>query len=780
MPAPILFVLPVFTGSVVAQETIPPARVAEVAAMLPAQPMGVGKPATDRATWDALAQLDAFKAYIPRAERLLAEPIPEQPDDLYLDFTRTGNRDRWQRVAGQRRGRVTDLTFAECVENQGRFIPALEAIVAALCAERTWVMPAHDGSLANFEGKTTDIDLASSALAWNLATADYLLGDELSAATRELIRENVRRRALDPYLAMVRGERSPNWWMLATNNWNAVCLAGVTGAALAQAESPDERALFVAAAEHYSLNFLKGFTSDGYCSEGLGYWNYGFGHYVLLAETICQATGGAVDLFAREEVKASAAFGARIEVINGVNPAFADCGIGAKPDHDIMWFVNRRYQLGLSGYDAQPTGGGSLFEAMLYSLPNSASVLEVPPPNPEGAGIRSWFDQAGILIGRPGGAESCRMGVALKGGHNAEHHNHNDVGSYVVVVGSQAPLLDPGSERYTARTFSAKRYESNVLNSFGHPVPVVAGKLQRTGREAQAKVLETDFTDAADALKLDLKSAYDVPELQTLERTFVYSREGQGSLTVTDRVVYAAAQTFGTALITCGSFRQVGPGELNVYDGDEAVRVRIEATGEYEIKAEEIHEDTSRVPTRIGLNLTEPVSKATVTVTITLLDLAAEAGTLVPNGGFEHATFKWAIRDKMSTVSNEQAHSGEYSLKIVDTEKEGGSSVDSAGVPVDEPGTYELRGWVYPVSGDGVGLYVRYLDADGKQLNETDERGWISGVGSVGGDSKQWQPFSFPFDAPEGTRYLQVWLHSANAAQVEAYLDDLDIVKVEG
>jgi hypothetical protein len=780
MPPNLLFVLPVLASGVAAQETIPPARVAEIAAMLPAKPVGVGKPITNRATWDGLAQQDGFKSYVSRAESYLKEPIPEQPDDLYLDFSRTGNRDRWQRVSGQRRGRVTTLTLAECVENQGRFIPAFEDIVAALCGERTWVMPAHDGNLANFEGKTIDIDLASSALAWDLATADYLLGDKLSAATRELIRDNVRRRVLDPYLAMVRGERKVNWWMLTTNNWNAVCLAGVTGAALEQAESPEERALFVAAAEQYSLNFLKGFTPDGYCSEGLGYWNYGFGHYVLLAEAICQATNGGVDLFAREQVKAPAAFGARIEIINGVYPAFADCSINARPSSGIMWFVNRRYQLGLSGYDKQPMGGGSLFEAMLYSLPNSASALPAPPPDPVGIGARTWFEQAGILISRPGPSATCRMGVALKGGHNAEHHNHNDVGSYVVVVGERAPLLDPGSERYTARTFSSKRYESNVLNSFGHAVPVVAGKLQRTGREAQAKVLQAEFTDAADTLKLDISSAYDVPDLQTLERTFVYSREGQGSLTVTDHVVYAQPEAFGTALITCGSFRQVAPGELNVYDFDEAIRVRIEASGEYEIKSEEIHEDTSRVPTRIGLNLKEPVSEATVTATITPLDLTAESGSLVPNGSFEHGAFKWQIGDKMSTISDEQAHTGSYSLKIVDTEKEAGSNVNSVRIPVDGAGKFELRGWVYPVSGDGVGLYIKYWSADGTQLNETDERGWISAIGGVGGDTKQWKPFSFPFEAPEGTKYLQIWIHSANAAQVEAYLDDLDIVKTKG
>ena len=49
------------------------------------------------------------------------------------------------------------------------------------------------------------------------------------------------------------------------------------------------------------MNFLKGFTPDGYCGEGTGYWNYGFGHYVFLAEEIRLATGGQIDLLARKE-----------------------------------------------------------------------------------------------------------------------------------------------------------------------------------------------------------------------------------------------------------------------------------------------------------------------------------------------------------------------------------------------------------------------------------------------------------------------------------------------
>jgi hypothetical protein len=596
-------------------------RIQEVAAMLPEEPTGLGRPITDRKAWGKLASREAFKKVIPRAERFLKEPMPEMTDEVFLDCSRTGNRTRGQKVMSRRRSRVGAFTLAECLENRGRFVKALEETVASLCAERTWVYPAHDKSLKNFKKKVIDIDLASSRLGWNLATARYLLGDALSVETRKLIRDHVRKRSLDPFADMVTGKRKPNWWLKTTNNWNAVCLAGVTGSALALAESREERAMFVAAAEKYSRNFLKGFAADGYCSEGLGYWNYGFGRYIYLAETVHQATGGRVDFIKREAARKPAMFPVGIGIINDVYPAFADCKVTIRPKARAMWYVSRRLGLGLREWEERDvvTSGGSLFEVMLYAFPNSASKAKPAGEAASGPGPRSWFDKAGILVCRPGPKSSCRMGAALKGGHNAEHHNHNDVGSYVVVVGSQPVLLDPGSEVYTSRTFSGRRYESKVLNSYGHPVPVVAGKLQRTGGAAKARVLRTDFTDERDTLVLDVSSAYDVPALSKLTRTFTFSRKDAGSLGVRDEVVFKKPQTFGTALVTLGKWEKLGDTSLVVRDGDGAVRVTVDTGGApFEIKAEEIKEKvrTKTFPTRIGIDLAKPVKRAVVTLRI--------------------------------------------------------------------------------------------------------------------------------------------------------------------
>ncbi len=602
-------------------------RLKHVAALLSKEPKGFGAPITDRNAWGKLGKNDSFKGVISDAEKLLRAAIPEQPDDLYLDFSRTGNRTRWQRVSGRRRGRIKTLALAECLENKGRFIGAFEEIVRALCAERTWVMPAHDRSLTNFNGKVVDIDLGSSMLGWSLATADYVLAEKLGTEARRMIRANLERRIFKPYEDMAAGKRKVNWWMTTTNNWNAVCLGGVTGSALAVIDSPERRAFFIVAAEHYSQNFLKGFTDDGYCSEGLGYWNYGYGYYAMLSELIHQATGGKVDILANERAKAAGGFGAAIEISNGVYPAFADCSVRARPSSRLMYFVSRRFGMGLQRWEQDdPAGpGGSLYDSMMYSFENSASRAKLAKTGSGELPIRSWFDKAGVLLCRPRANSQSRLAVALKGGHNAEHHNHNDVGSFVVVLGDKALLLDPGGEVYTARTFSSKRYDSGVLNSYGHSVPIVAGKLQRTGSKARGKVLKRQFTDSTDTLALDISSAYDVPELKKLERTFLYSRSGPGSLTVTDEVAFSKASGFGTALITLDKWKKVGASSLMIYDSDEALRVDIATGGiEFEVKAETIDEDVSapRKPIRLEISLKNPVRNAVISVKIAPMEEA--------------------------------------------------------------------------------------------------------------------------------------------------------------
>jgi hypothetical protein len=598
------------------------ARVKEIATTLSPKPAGFGRPITDRAAWAKLAQNSAFASVVSQAQKLSAKPSPALPDDLYLEFSKTGNRTHCERVLGERSNRIVSFTLAECLENRGRFLSPLAETIAGICAEKTWTYPAHDRKLDNFYGRKVEIDLRASTLAWELATADYLLGDKLPPPTRRLIHDNVRRRVLQPFRDMVQGRQPEIFWLRATHNWNAVCLAGVTGAALALEESPEDRAWFIAAAQRYIQFFLSGFTPDGYCSEGVGYWNYGFGHFLMLGEAIRQATSNRTDLLADPAALQPAEYGLRTEVLNGIYPTIADCHPGSRPAPEFVRFICER--LGLEMPDARRVDftkpSGSLAATLMFAfLETPLPVVSHSTTTPDSP-LRTWFKDGGVLICRPEPGSKTPFAVVLKGGNNAEHHNHNDVGSFSVIAGKTMVICDPGGEIYTARTFSGRRYDSKVLSSYGHAVPVISGQLQRTGADARAVVLRADFGAEQDTLALDIRSAYAMPELKRLERTFTFHRGAAAALTVRDEAAFSQPTSFETTLITWGDWKKLSDKEILVSDDGGSVRVKIDTGGEpFQISEERLKEDvpTRTKPLRLGIALSSPVKAVAVTLTIT-------------------------------------------------------------------------------------------------------------------------------------------------------------------
>ena len=133
-------------------------------------------------------------------------------------------------------------------------------------------------------------------------------------------------------------------------------------------------------------------------------------------------------------------------------------------------------------------------------------------------------------------------------------------------------------------------------------------------------MLRAEFTDEQDTLTLDISSAYDVPSLTGLRRTFTYSRAGAGSLTVSDEATFSEPQAFGVALVTMGQWDRPELTELRLADGPSAVRVRMEATGgRIALHPEDLKEDLpgGGTPTRIGIDLDQPVTEARIRLTIT-------------------------------------------------------------------------------------------------------------------------------------------------------------------
>ena len=159
-----------------------PQRIEEITRMLPARPGGFGRPCVDRAAWDnpTLQSLLDGPAVIAAANKLLPLDLPPWDDDAYLDFSRTGSRKLGEAMLGKRKSFLRPLVFAECLENKGRFLPKIAAILEACAADPTWTLPAHDGNLNCFPSQGIHRRVCvSAAFGHDLAQTLYLLGDEL-------------------------------------------------------------------------------------------------------------------------------------------------------------------------------------------------------------------------------------------------------------------------------------------------------------------------------------------------------------------------------------------------------------------------------------------------------------------------------------------------------------------------------------------------------------------------------------------------------------------------
>ena len=528
----------------------------------------------DRERWELLASTNSGKQTIKSAESALKQKSPALPEELYKEYYRNGNRSNYQREYGRLTRRITTFALAEALENKGRFVEALDATLVEFCALRSWVLPAHDHGAEIYDGKAIYSDLGSTLAGAEAAIAVNLHRDKLKPETVATTISEIEKRILKPYedSVLVKSHKRM-WWIRTENNWSAVCHAGTVAAALNVVESKERRAFFVAAADYFSeTKFMKGFTNDGYCSEGLGYWNYGFGNYLLLGATVRNATGGKLDFFRFPKIRAILDYAPTIEIADGQFIAFADCSLTARPAPVYVGYLSRLKGYGYvdaekRGLDAnfalgdllQTTSFGFdkevVFPTNANAVANSNAANALP--------IRTDFPDAGVLICRPNpNATGKYFALGLKAGHNAELHNHNDVGSYSLILGEKGAkpgtsvfvVRDPGGETYTARTFSSRRYEGELLNSFGHPVPRIAGTLQKSGRDAQGKVVKT-FSDDVDRFEIDLTSAYPVKTLASAKRVFEYRRAdgaNSGGVEICDSVEFKPGEkgAFETAVVS--------------------------------------------------------------------------------------------------------------------------------------------------------------------------------------------------------------------------------------
>ncbi len=504
-----------------------------------------------------------------------------------------------------RDGQLATLVMAECSEWRGRFLPRIAEQLDVIATQKSWTLPAHDGKLENFNGTRYFVELNSSQLAYTVAETLYLIGDRVPSATRQHALAALKVRIFDPTRRLIAG-KDHEFWLYANSNWNAVCWNGVTSSALTVLPDRQERAFWAAAGELYSHAYLGSYTDDGYAEEGIGYWSYGFGNYENLREQLYYSTSGKIDLYNDKKARLAALFPSQFQMLPGVYADFADARFMTKPDASLMAQIDHVFELGFMKQEiANSPLSGNLQSAVLSAFPDrSARSQQKGDGGVSGLiGLRTFYADAGVLVDRP--APNGHLAITIKADGNGGH-SHNDVGSYSIGLLSTQPVGDPGGPTaYTAETFTSKRFESKLLNSFGHPVPEIDGQLQLDATKVQAPVLSTHFSSGEDQFSIDMSRAYADPKLKKLTRTMTYTRSEEGTVEIKDSFEVTSPIDVEESFPTHGSVKQIDAKTLQ-FDLDSAhLRVIIDGPETFALKQEPVNEYGDpflRVGVKVHLN----------------------------------------------------------------------------------------------------------------------------------------------------------------------------------
>lgn len=561
-----------------------PERVRAITALLPAENFAFGPPVTQRTAWDPWRADPFGQRLLTHARKLAAQTRPALDNAAFERCLDQNSVTEINTLMPLMRERQTVFLLAEVIYDTGEFLAVIESDARSLGELGTWIHPANDLQRKNLHGEEQDNDLGSCHTAVAFALTHYLLGPRLPAEFKQYLCTELDQRIFGPLRARIEAGRNMDWWLIVKHNWNAVCLSSYAQAAAAILPHKADRAWWLALAESLIYNFSDGFGDDGLCTEGVSYWSYGVAHFFMLAEILRLGTDGVIDLLDTPKARAIARFPDRAEIQPGLYPSFCDCSLEAKPSAWARAWLDNRVDStpdSLAEPDDFDIFGDAAFPFCDVALLNMFRFRA--PRNPRrrrpATAIRDFFAPSHFLISRSAPNAPRRFSATFLGGNNGVNHNHNDLGTFTVVLDGKSFIYDPGAEVYSMRTFSAQRYESQLLNSYGHPVPRIGGQLQEAGRTFQAPTLLTEFTDNCDRMVLNLRGAYDLPALRKLEREFIFDRTGNGSLTITDTVEFSEPTIFESALITPAKI-SLAPDHVRLSDGATAVLVHYTGDGQ--------------------------------------------------------------------------------------------------------------------------------------------------------------------------------------------------------
>jgi hypothetical protein len=450
--------------------------------------------------------------------------IPVIKRSAFRNYQRVGDRTLPQQVDGERLRNLLLAAHAVWLGHPKADIDYLQDLLWAYCDNYTWVRAAHEGR---------SIDLGSGKLATLFAEIIDVLGDRLENEVKERLSEEIDRRIFQNFW----NYGHVDFWKTVRMNWNHVCNGSVIRTALHQVKDVKLLALMTHAAIQNLTYALDGFSDDGGCEEGPGYWGFGFGHYLYVAHALYEKTDGELNLMDDPKVERICRYPIASNISGKYRSTFADSGHGHIPSR-VAITINEFYDLP-ELYDLCPLHADRTLKLGLedHSLVHDFAIYK-------GQKAQGKQDNRDYLLkdlgqvkirGKQGKQQMTVMAIA---GHNGVPHNHNDIGSFIVHKAGRLHLVDPGGPKYRKDTFGPKRYGIPYCNSYGHSLPVINGRLQKEGKEYFGTLETHNLNDKGDKqVIIDMTNAYPEGTVQKLIRTLTLEQE-------TNRLFLEDAYTF--------------------------------------------------------------------------------------------------------------------------------------------------------------------------------------------------------------------------------------------
>lgn len=533
----------------------------------------------DRAFWEALP--DDFKTqYIAAAESMLDYNWEHVKATDYLEFVRSGNRK--QEVFAAPYSALTALVMGELVEGKGRFLDQIINGVWYYSEQTWWGWSAHlylqeaAGGLPDSEDPTIDLGVGQVAntLSWTwwLFNIEF---DKVHPLISKRLKSELMEKVVVPYY-----ERDDFWWMglagkRSVNNWNPWTNHNMLTSILILEDDEAQKVEGVQKVIRSLDVFLNQYPADGGCDEGPSYWGRAGASLYQNLDLLKRATNGKFDVYDNQLIKnmGSYIYKAYINYPYFINFADADATTSGRPSivysygKDIQDSVMQKFGAFLAKKDnwGIEVPGGKIDEQIMQLM----LLDEIENAPEENAMISDfWLPDTQVAGARDKAGSTEGFFFAAKGGHNAESHNHNDLGTCVLYYNGKPCLIDIGRETYTAKTFSDRRYEIWTMQSGYHQLPKINGVDQMQGRSFVAK--NTSFkADSKKAIfSTDITSAYpEDADVNKWVRGYQLDRGKQ--FTISDNYELSAVGDKQTTinLITYGKVTKLAPGILQL-EGD--------------------------------------------------------------------------------------------------------------------------------------------------------------------------------------------------------------------